>query len=261
MTRAAPREAARLRGPRTSRRRRGAPTSRSTGPTREIARRCSAMRPRVQGRRTRGARRRGDALPLRPGAACGARVEAAMVSSRRGSITTRATACRVTCSRRRRRRCRPPNRSRPSHAAESRAASPSTTHSRKPSTCARPRSSSPRRQRAGRCRPPTTMTGFATSVIACGCEAGIDRELAAERDAGRPPGVRVLPVRGLDGGAAEAAAQPRRPMRADQPRLGLLRRAARRRGEAQARRRDPAFSATAGRSPRSSATAATGACR
>ena len=26
-----------------------------------------------------------------------------------------------------------------------------------------------------------TMTGFATSVIACGCEAGIDRELGAGR--------------------------------------------------------------------------------
>ena len=29
-------------------------------------------------------------------------------------------------------------------------------------------------------------TGFATSVIACGCEAGIERELRAERDARRP---------------------------------------------------------------------------
>ena len=38
----------------------------------------------------------------------------------------------------------------------------------------------------------TTMTGFATSVIGCGCEAGIDRELtAAETPDGRP-GVRVL---------------------------------------------------------------------
>ena len=38
----------------------------------------------------------------------------------------------------------------------------------------------------------TTMTGFATSVIGCGCEAGIDRELSgAETPDGRP-GVRVL---------------------------------------------------------------------
>ncbi len=37
-----------------------------------------------------------------------------------------------------------------------------------------------------------TMTGFATSVIACGCEAGIDRDLVpAETPDGRP-GVRVL---------------------------------------------------------------------
>lgn len=37
-----------------------------------------------------------------------------------------------------------------------------------------------------------TMTGFGTSVIGCGCEAGIDRELkAAETPDGRP-GVRVL---------------------------------------------------------------------
>ena len=36
------------------------------------------------------------------------------------------------------------------------------------------------------------MTGFATSVIGCGCEAGIDRELSrAETPDGRP-GVRVL---------------------------------------------------------------------
>ena len=38
----------------------------------------------------------------------------------------------------------------------------------------------------------TSMTGFATSVIACGCEAGIERELApAETPDGRP-GVAVL---------------------------------------------------------------------
>jgi formylmethanofuran--tetrahydromethanopterin N-formyltransferase len=37
-----------------------------------------------------------------------------------------------------------------------------------------------------------TMTGFATSVIACGCEAGIDRELAASETPDGRPGVRVL---------------------------------------------------------------------
>lgn len=38
----------------------------------------------------------------------------------------------------------------------------------------------------------TTMTGFATSVIACGCEAGIDRELSPNETPDGRPGVRVL---------------------------------------------------------------------
>lgn len=38
----------------------------------------------------------------------------------------------------------------------------------------------------------TTMTGFATSVIGCGCEAGVDRELSAKETADGRPGVRVL---------------------------------------------------------------------
>jgi len=37
-----------------------------------------------------------------------------------------------------------------------------------------------------------TMTGFATSVIACGCEAGIDRPLPATETPDGRPGVRVL---------------------------------------------------------------------
>ena len=37
-----------------------------------------------------------------------------------------------------------------------------------------------------------TMTGFATSVIGCGCEAGIDRALAARETPDGRPGVRVL---------------------------------------------------------------------
>jgi formylmethanofuran--tetrahydromethanopterin N-formyltransferase len=36
------------------------------------------------------------------------------------------------------------------------------------------------------------MTGFATSVIGCGCEAGIDQELTAKQTPDRRPGVRVL---------------------------------------------------------------------
>ena len=37
-----------------------------------------------------------------------------------------------------------------------------------------------------------TMTGFATSVIGCGCEAGIDSELGPRETPDRRPGVRVL---------------------------------------------------------------------
>ena len=37
-----------------------------------------------------------------------------------------------------------------------------------------------------------TMTGFATSVIGCGCEAGVDYELSAKRTPDGRPGVRVL---------------------------------------------------------------------
>jgi len=37
-----------------------------------------------------------------------------------------------------------------------------------------------------------TMTGFGTSVIGCGCEAGIDRELTAKQTPDGRPGVRVL---------------------------------------------------------------------
>ena len=37
-----------------------------------------------------------------------------------------------------------------------------------------------------------TMTGFATSIIGCGCEAGIDRELDPKETPDRRPGVRVL---------------------------------------------------------------------
>jgi formylmethanofuran--tetrahydromethanopterin N-formyltransferase len=38
----------------------------------------------------------------------------------------------------------------------------------------------------------TDMTGFATSVIGCGCEAGIDAELSPRQTPDRRPGVRVL---------------------------------------------------------------------
>ena len=37
-----------------------------------------------------------------------------------------------------------------------------------------------------------TMTGFATSVIGCGCEAGVDMELSTKETPDGRPGVRVL---------------------------------------------------------------------
>ena len=37
-----------------------------------------------------------------------------------------------------------------------------------------------------------TMTGYATSVIGCGCEAGVDREVSPRRSPDGRPGVRVL---------------------------------------------------------------------
>jgi formylmethanofuran--tetrahydromethanopterin N-formyltransferase len=37
-----------------------------------------------------------------------------------------------------------------------------------------------------------SMTGFATSVIACGCEAGVEREVAPERTPDGRPGIAVL---------------------------------------------------------------------
>ena len=37
-----------------------------------------------------------------------------------------------------------------------------------------------------------TMTGFATSVIGCGCEAGIDYELSPRDTPDGRPGVRIL---------------------------------------------------------------------
>lgn len=46
------------------------------------------------------------------------------------------------------------------------------------------------------------MTGFATSVIACGCEAGIDRLLAPEETPDGRPGARIL-IFGMDAASVE----------------------------------------------------------
>ena len=58
-----------------------------------------------------------------------------------------------------------------------------------------------------------SLTGFATSVIGCKCEAGIERELDAGRDARRAPGRRRAAVRARRGGprpsgSSSASARP-----------------------------------------------------
>ncbi len=90
----------------------------------------------------------------------------------------------------------------------------------------------------------TTMTGFATSVIGCGVEAGIDRDAPGKRDAGRASRRPHPALRLRAEGSRPAARQTGRPMRADEPGLGLLRRR-RRRAAAEARRPSCASSATA----------------
>jgi formylmethanofuran--tetrahydromethanopterin N-formyltransferase len=64
-----------------------------------------------------------------------------------------------------------------------------------------------------------TMTGFATSVIGCGCEAGIDHELTPRETPDGRPGVRVLLF-----AVSKAAADQGRPVRAHEPRVCVLRR-------------------------------------
>jgi hypothetical protein len=66
-----------------------------------------------------------------------------------------------------------------------------------------------------------SMTGFATSVIACGCEAGIERVLspARRRTAGRAS---RDALRRVDDGVAETDPEPRRPVRAHCDGHGLL---------------------------------------
>ena len=105
------------------------------------------------------------------------------------------------------------------------------------------------------------FTGFATSVIACKCEAAIERELAARRDA-RCPARRARPaLRDGHRRSRQAAHRAHRPDRAHVSDDQLLRRTA---GLAGSRPRPAArcaCSATSSRSAKSSAASATGACR
>ena len=105
---------------------------------------------------------------------------------------------------------------------------------------------------AGRARPRSTMTGFGTSVIGCGAEVGIDRELAPDETPDGRPGVRVL----LFGFSPEALA-PQLKNRVGQcvltsPGLGLLRG---RRSREAARRSARACASSATASRRQSASA------
>ena len=63
-----------------------------------------------------------------------------------------------------------------------------------------------------------TMTGFATSVIGCGAEAGIDAELSPEETPDGRPGVRILlfgfEPNGLRSNSSSASASASSPARA-----------------------------------------------
>ena len=106
-----------------------------------------------------------------------------------------------------------------------------------------------------------TMSGYATSVIACDAEAAIERVLDPGGDARRParrecPGLRVQPR-----GPGEGAGQSRRPVRDDLPHDGLLQRACRRARRPSRWAAASGISATAGRSPSGWRAGDTGACR
>ena len=68
------------------------------------------------------------------------------------------------------------------------------------------------------------MTGFATSVIACGCEAGIDRALEPSETPDGRPGIRVLLFAVSTSTLETQLTNAARPVRADLPRHRLLRR-------------------------------------
>ena len=105
-----------------------------------------------------------------------------------------------------------------------------------------------------------SMTGFATSVIGCKCEAGIERELDAGRDARRASRRQRAAVRDGSRRPGQAARRARRPERADRPR-----RAPASTGSTPRTRSTSAgscaSSATAIRRARCSTGGATGACR
>ncbi len=116
------------------------------------------------------------------------------------------------------------------------------------------------RRANGRCRRRTTMTGFATSVIGCGCEAGVDREVSPKETPDGRPGVRVL-LFAMSSKDAEKQLVNRLGQCVLTCPGSAVFSTVRRRIRDQGRRRASAISATNGRCPRSSTGDATGACR
>ena len=84
-----------------------------------------------------------------------------------------------------------------------------------------------------------TMTGYATSVIACDAEAAIERVLEPDETPDGRPGVSVLVFAFSRDALEKALVEPRRPVRDDLPDDGLLQRAAGRREDDQRRRPAP----------------------
>ena len=67
-----------------------------------------------------------------------------------------------------------------------------------------------------------TMSGYATSVIACDAEAAIERTAHARGVARRPAGAERASLRVQPGRARKGAGEPGRPVRDDLPDDGLL---------------------------------------
>ena len=76
-----------------------------------------------------------------------------------------------------------------------------------------------------------SMTGFATSVIGCKCEAAIERRLAAEDTPDGRPGIAVLLFAMDREGVGKRDPRARRPERHDLPHHRVLRWAPRRRAD------------------------------
>ena len=245
MTRAAPAKTARAEGSRPSRRRARSPMSRSSGATRTSHRMFGAAGTGVQERRSRRQGRRGHALSagagrcgsMRPDAMRDRRAAARTITQRRYGLSLDWFTFRdaAHCDARGRFQevpCRTLTVNGVSiddtfaEAFGMRATAIVIT--------------APNRKWARQAA--ITMTGFATSVIGCGCEAAIDVELPPRRDAGRAsrlPGDDLC--RSARDELQKQLAEPRRPMRADLARQRLFCRRCRTVQAAQARRRAALF--------------------